>query len=82
MKTRKLLHRLSEFLDADARRNHVKHKHLRILLKELKKRQRHLEEKLEETRDEEKRQRIQREIDVIAEQRRKGLRLYREVRGR
>lgn len=52
-------------------------KELRALLKELKRRQRELEHRREEESDKQRRKQLKREIAVIREQRRKGLKIYR-----
>ncbi|RMG38156.1 MAG: hypothetical protein D6720_01825 [Gammaproteobacteria bacterium] len=55
-------------------------KQLRKLLKRLKHRQRELEKRCKYTHDAHERKRLEREIKVIREQRRKGVHLYRELR--
>jgi len=80
MKTTTMLDRLNDLLNSDKRKKKARRKHLRELLKELKKRQKHLEEKLAHANDSEKRQKLKREIEIIIEQRRKGVRLRKELR--
>ncbi len=80
MKTTTMLDQLSDLLNSDKRKRKSKRKHLRALLKDLKKRQKQLEEKLAHTDDREKRHKLKREIEIIIEQRRKGIRLYKELR--
>ncbi len=77
-KTKALLKRLVHLL----KRNPDKHRkatraELRTLLKELKHRQRTLEHRREHEQDRHKRKQLKREIAVIREQRRKGLKAYR-----
>ena len=50
---------------------------LRALLKELKRRQHELEQRREKEHDKHRRKQLKREISVIQEQRRKGLKVYR-----
>ena len=79
MKTTKMLDRLQDLLDPEKRKKKAKRKQLRALLKELKRRQRRLEERREQIGDKQKRQRLKREIEIIREQRRKGVRLCRKM---
>lgn len=80
MKTTTMLDQLSELLNSDKRKKKSKRKHLHALLKDLKKRQKQLEDKLAHTDDKEKCHKLKREIEIIVEQRRKGVRLYRKLR--
>ena len=79
MATNKLIEKLREYLDLEKRKQKQKRDKIRALLKKLKKRQRTLEVKLEETPDNKKRKRIQRELDVLHVQRRKGVKLCRKI---
>lgn len=79
MKTRTLLRNLQELLDPDTRKKKFKRKQLRDLLVRLKKRQHKLEEKRADTDDKSQRRKLKNEIQVIREQRRKGIRLCRSL---
>lgn len=75
----RMLERISQLL---GRRppEHASRKQLHKLLKRLKHRQRELERRHEHADDARELRRLAREIKVIREQRRKGVRLYRALR--
>ena len=75
MKQKKLLEKLRIFFDSDARERKKQRSDVKDILKKLKKRERHLKEKLEDEKDKEKRNRIQQKIDVVYAQRKKGIAL-------
>ncbi len=75
MKQKKLLEKLKIFFDSDAREREKQKSDVKDILKKLKKRERHLKEKLDGENDEEKRNRIQQKIDVVYAQRKKGIAL-------
>jgi len=79
MGTEKLLKKLSDLLDADRRKQEKKRQNLKKLLKKLKKRQQKYKELLEVEQDPEERKRIERTLKVIYIQRKKGIRLYKEI---
>lgn len=78
MKQKKLLEKLKAFFDSDARERKKQEADVKDILKKLKKRERHLKEKLEDETDEEKRNRLQQKIDVVYAQRKKGIKLIKE----
>ena len=72
MKVKKMLEKLVKLMDDDSRKHKQTIKSLRELLKALKEKQQKLELAIEKTADEEGKQRLQNELDVIAAQRLKG----------
>ena len=80
MATDKLVDKLSRFLDLDRQQQKEKRAKIRVLLKKLKKQQRTLEDKLEKTSDAGKRKRIKRDLKVLHAQRKKGVKLCREIK--
>lgn len=75
----RMLERISHLLGRKPP-EHATCKQLRKLLKRLKQRQHELEKRCEHADDAHERKRLEREIKVIREQRRKGVHLYRELR--
>jgi hypothetical protein len=80
MATDKLVDKLSRFLNLDRQKQKEKRAKIRLLLKKMKKQQRALEEKLENTADADKRKRIKRDLKVLHAQRKKGIKLCREIK--
>jgi len=81
MKTKKMLSKLADFLDADRRTQLAERKSMKELLKKLKKKERDLKEKLEQEKDPEKRGEIEAKLRVIYAQRTKGVAILKELRG-
>lgn len=79
MGTEKLLDKLKNLLDAKRRKQIKQHNNLRKLLKKLKKRQEQHQELLAAKKDPEGRKRIERTLKVIYTQRKKGIKLYKEI---
>ena len=73
MKTKKLLARLREFLDAEGVQQRREIKSIREVLKQIKKKQRKLQGKLETDPEREDRGEIQAKLEIVYAQRRKGL---------
>ncbi len=80
MKTRKLLERLADFLDADKAAQQAEIKSIRKVLKKLKEKERNLREKLNEETDPDQLGAIAAKLDVVHAQRRKGLERVRAIR--
>ena len=80
MATDKLIDKLSRFLDLDRQKQKEKRAKIRMLLKKMKKQQRVLEDKLQNTPDAGKRKRIKRDLKVLHAQRRKGVKLCRAIK--
>jgi hypothetical protein len=79
MGTEKLLDRLSNLLDAKRRKQIKQRDSLKHLLKKLKKRQEKHKQILEAKKDPEGRKRIERTLKVIYTQRKKGIKLYKDL---
>jgi len=79
MKQKKLLDKLKTFFDSDAREREKQKSDIKDILKKLKKRERKLKEKLDAEKNAGKRKRFQQEIDVIYAQRKKGIKLIKEL---
>jgi hypothetical protein len=80
MKTRKLLARLADFLDADRAAQQAEVESIRKLLKKLKEKERNLRDKLDRETDPDEREAIAAKLDVVHAQRRKGLDRVRAIR--
>ena len=82
MKSKKLLENLNKLtgLGEDADKKEIKK--LRKVLRALKEKQDHLEEKLEEARGEHERRKIQQQLEVIKRQREKGIDVYRSLKAK
>jgi len=77
-KTKSMLEHLGSLLKrAKGKPEKTECEELRALLKELKRRQHELEKRREKEQDKHRRKQLKREIAVIREQRRKGLKAYR-----
>lgn len=79
MKKTSVLAKLSRFFDKKRRRQEAKTKQLKALLKNLKKQEVKLRDKLEKTRDDNRRAQYERQLKVLHEQRKKGVALRREL---
>lgn len=73
MKLKKLMERLTRFLDADSSTQKEEIKSIRKVLKELKQKERSLAEKLEKKPKRDDADELQIKLDVIYAQRKKGL---------
>ena len=79
MKTKKLLKKIKELLSADRRAQVAKYDSLTEVLHKLEKKEVSLRAKLEEEEDEERCKEIQRKLEVIAAQHKKGTKLRAEI---
>ena len=79
MATTDLIDKLRGYLDLDRRDQKNKRDKIHALLKKLKKKQRALEEKLENTSDGKKRRQIKQDLKVLYVQRKKGVKLCRSI---
>jgi predicted nucleic acid-binding Zn-ribbon protein len=68
-----LLDKLGDMLQPEASKKKHYRKQLKALLKDLKKKEVKLKEKLEATEDERKRNRLEKEIEIVHTQRKKGI---------
>ncbi len=73
MKRKKLLKTLSEFFDADGRKQRKHRTDLADLLKKLKTKEFDLEKKLLTAKDDYKRQRLNKELEIVRAQYQKGM---------
>lgn len=80
MKTKTLI-KIAQQLINNAKKEQVNEiQSLKVILKELKKKKRSLKEKLENEEDKTKRLDIQRKLDVLSSQRKKGLSLIKKLK--
>lgn len=82
MGTRKLIAKLRDYLELDRQNQKGKHDKIRTLLKKLKKKQKALEKKLKKAADSKTRKQLKRELKVLYVQRKKGVALHRDIRGK
>ena len=73
MGLKKMLNNLSDLLDPAVEKRKKTRKNIKIILKKLKAKENELKEKLASTDDERKRDRLQKELDIIHSQRMKGV---------
>lgn len=79
MKKTSLLDKLHRFFDKKRRRQEAKFKQLKVLLKNLKKQEVKLREKMEKSKDSTRKVHFERQVEVLHEQRKKGIALRREL---
>jgi hypothetical protein len=79
MNQKEMLNKLKSFFDLEERERGKQKKDIKVLLKKLRARERKLKDKLDEEKKSTKRKRIQQEIDVIYAQRKKGIKLIKEL---
>lgn len=80
MKIKKLLDKLKDILSADRQAQLEKYKSLKSVLKSLRNEKKGLEKELADTKDEEKQQKLASRLKVISMQRKKGLKLLKELK--
>jgi len=80
MKIQKLLDKLKDILSADRHAQLEKYKSLKKVLKSLRVEKKGLEKELSDTIDAEKQQEISSRLKIISMQRKKGLKLLRELK--
>ena len=73
MGLKKMLNNLSDLLDPAVEKRKKTRKNIKTILKKLKAKENELKEKLASTDDERKRDRLQKELDIIHSQRMKGV---------
>lgn len=81
MGTEKLLDKMRGLLKLDRQRLKKKRDKVHALLKKLKNQQRDLEDKLKKEKDADKKKRIRQNLKVIYAQRKKGVKLYKSLKG-
>ncbi|MFA7606708.1 MAG: hypothetical protein WCY08_09030 [Rhodocyclaceae bacterium] len=82
MKLSKLTGKLGELLSADLRKQRKKREKLIELLKQMKKQQRQLEDDIENMDDPETRAGLELKLQILVEQRKKGVRLRKALAGK
>jgi len=80
MKLQKRLSKLKDILNADRQVQLEKYKSLKKVLKSLRTEKKGLEKRLSDTTDEEQRQELSSRLRVISMQRKKGIRLLKELK--
>ena len=80
MNIQKLLSKLKDILDADRQAQLEKYRSLKKVLKSLRTEKKGLEKRLSDTTDEEQRQELSSRLKVISMQRKKGIRLLKELK--
>ncbi len=80
MGRKKLLHRLKEFFDMDARDREQRKDELNDLLSRLKLKELELKAELDTEQDEKIKSEITQKIDVVHTQRKKGVEMLKEIR--
>jgi len=79
MKIPKLLKKVEHYIDADKKKQCKQRDSMREVLKQLKKKQRLLREKQDSEKDDKKRKHIQKDLDIIFVQRKKGLKALKKL---
>jgi len=80
MKFNKLLKKLKLYLDADAEQLQQEDEGLSKVLKKLKKKEQALQSAIEKERDDEERELLEQELNIVHSQRKKGIGLLSEIR--
>ncbi|MES9937311.1 MAG: hypothetical protein ABW120_06960 [Sedimenticola sp.] len=80
MKTPKLIKRVNEYLDAGKNKQREQKDSIKDILKKLKKKERALKEKLGKEKNEKHRKKIQKDLDIIFAQRKKGLKALKKLK--
>jgi hypothetical protein len=80
MKTAELLNKLRGILSAERKAQIKKYDSLKKVLKSLRVEKRRLKEELAAARDEEERQEIESRLTVVSKQRKKGLKVLKELK--
>lgn len=80
MSTDNLLKKLKNFVDTDRRERITKYESLKRLLEKLKKKQNLLKDKIQNESDEKAKKRIEEKMRVLKAQRKKGLKLLKDLK--
>jgi len=80
MKAAELLEKLKGYLGAERRAQIAKYDSIKRVLKKLKKKENALKDKLKKEHDEKARKRLQKEMDVLSAQRKKGVNVLKELK--
>jgi len=79
LKRKKLLNKITDFLNMEERKQRKHRDELKVLLKKLKKKKVELEERTLSENDNRKRKRLGKELEIIKAQREKGLKALRDL---
>lgn len=80
MKRKKLLHKLADYLNLDQRTLKTKRAKMKLILKQLRDKERKLQLKAEHEHDETKKSRLSKELDILRAQRLKGISVLKELK--
>ena len=80
MKTPKLLKKVQEYVDSDKKQQCEQRDSIKKILNKLKKKQKALRVKRDQEKDEKARAKIQKELDIIFVQRKKGLKILKKMK--
>ena len=80
MKLSKILNKINNILDDDRRAQLQEIDSLKISIKRLKKKQKEFEEQCKKAKDDEEREKLQKKISIARAQRKKGLKLLKELK--
>ena len=80
MPTNKLLDKLKNYLDANRRAQIAKYDSIKRVLKKLKKKENILKDKLKKEHNEKAHKRLEKEMDVLSAQRKKGVNMLKELK--
>ena len=78
-KRKKLLKKVSDFLDMEKRKQCARKDKLKSILKQLSNKEKKLIQKLEEERDSERKKRLRKEVEIVHAQRLKGLKHIKDL---
>ena len=79
MPVKKLLQKLQVFFDADERQRKAHKREIKKVLKKLKAKENKIQARLEQCHDPELRGALQQELDIIYAQRKKGIKIIKEL---
>ncbi|MES9884131.1 MAG: hypothetical protein ABW185_25070 [Sedimenticola sp.] len=79
MKRKKLLKKLADYLNLNKHQLHKRIQKLKDILKQLREKERRLIKAHKEEKDEKKRQRLRKELDIIHAQRAKGIKMVKTL---
>ncbi|MCW8847219.1 MAG: hypothetical protein OQK42_01220 [Sedimenticola sp.] len=80
MKRKKLLHKLADYLNLDQRTLKTKRAKMKLILKQLRDKERKLQLKAEHEHDAAKKSRLSKELDILRAQRLKGISVLKELK--
>ncbi|MEJ1296453.1 MAG: hypothetical protein RPU64_12575 [Candidatus Sedimenticola sp. (ex Thyasira tokunagai)] len=81
MKTTKLIEIANEYLDADKQKQRKQRDSIKVILKKLKKKQDKLNAKLANEKSKDNCKKIQKNLNIVFAQRKKGLKILKSLKG-